>query len=273
VPRIPGVRYLDAEEEQLTELARWLTGSEQKYFARATVNRLWHAMFGRGLVEPIDDLRDTNPSTHPQLLERLADDFVASGANLCHTLRTIALSHAYGRGDAGDPPSAAEERYYSSSQRRPLMPEVLADAIADVTGVPDEFEKWPSGTRAVKLIDPLTPAPALDGLGRCAPSATCTGLTANSIGVATQLHLINGELINRKLIEPQGRLQRLISQNCSNSEIVREFFLRGLSREPSEKERVEWCRRLDEGPESERHARLEDFVWSLLNSRQFMENQ
>jgi hypothetical protein len=229
-------------------------------------------MFGRGLVEPTDDLRDTNPATHPELLDRLARDFIVNGYRLRRTLRTIAMSHAYARSEQATAENEMDDRFYSRAVRRPLMPEVLADAIADVTGVPDSFNGWPSGTRAVKLVDPLMPAPALDNLGRCSRTSACEDISDTAVGVATQLHLINGELINRKLAAPGGRLVRMIEERCSDSEIVEEFFLCGLARRPTANELSDWRRRLADGPEAQRAARLEDFVWSLLNSRQFMAN-
>ena len=97
IPRIPGDRYLDVEGDGREEFAKWLTASDNRYFARATVNRLWKAMFGRGLIDPTDDLRDTNPATHPELLDQLAADFIKHGCDLRHTLRLIALSETYGR--------------------------------------------------------------------------------------------------------------------------------------------------------------------------------
>ena len=155
-------------------------------------------MFGRGLVEPADDLRDTNPATHPELLDRLASDFVRNGFDLRHTLRLIALSETYGRSGATLPGNAADDRFYSHAYRRPLEPEVAADMIADVTGVPDTYGDEPAGTRAVTLFDPLTPAPSLDILGRCARAASCEGTAAGG-GLPAKLHLLNGGLINRKI--------------------------------------------------------------------------
>lgn len=271
-PRIPGERYLEPSEEHLEAVAHWLTSSQQKYFARATVNRLWQAMFGRGLIEPTEDLRETNPATHPELLERLAQDFIDNHCSLRHTLRTIALSHAYGRGSQISNGNAVDDRFYSRATSRLVIPEVLADAISDVTGVPDHFPNWPEGTRAVQLLDPLTTAPGLDNLGRCSLNDSCEETTRVAFGVSTHLHLINGELINGKLASPTGRLHRMIDRQKTDSEIVQEFFVRALCRQATESELTHWCQRLSSGDRSERAQRLEDFVWSLLNSRHFLEN-
>lgn len=272
VPRIPGVRYLSADADHRQDVSQWLTSADNRYFARATVNRLWRAMFGRGLVEPTDDLRETNPATHPELLDHLADDFAEHGYSIRHTLRQIALSHTYGRSDAPVAGNAADDRFYSHAYPRSLLPEVLADAIADVTGVVNEFAGQPAGTRAVALVDPLTPAPSLDILGRCNRANGCDENASSGGGLPAQLHLLNGELINRKLTDDEGRLQRLIAAGKTDEEIVDEWYLRGLGRHPSAVELKRWCDRLKTGDAHQRKQRLEDFAWSLLNSRQFMEN-
>lgn len=271
-PRIPGVRDLEGAGDERAVLADWLTASENGYFARATVNRLWAAMFGRGLVEPTDDLRDTNPATHPELLERLARDFSEHDYDVRHTLKRIALSRAYGRSGAATADNAMDRRFYSHAWRRPLGPEVLADALADVTGVADEFAGRAQGTRAVALVDPLAPAPALDILGRCSRAGGCEESGPTGGGLPAQLHLLNGELVNRKLADDQGRLRRLIAAGRADEQIVDEFYLRALSRHPTDEELLHWREQLATTDVAERTSRLEDFLWSLLNSREFAEN-
>jgi hypothetical protein len=272
IPRIPGVRDLPVEQDDREEFASWLTSDGNRYFARATVNRLWRAMFGRGLVEPTDDLRTTNPATHPELLDRLADDFVQQGYSIRATLKQIALSTTYARSCTVLDGNQVDDRFYSRSYRRPLEPEVLMDAVADVTGVANEFAGQAAGTRAVTLVDPLAPAPSLDVLGRCSRAAGCEENASTGGGLPAQLHLLNGELINRKLTDGEGRLQRLIGGGRTNDEIVREFYVRALGRSPSAEELMNWRSRLATEDSGERGRRLEDFVWSLLNSREFREN-
>ncbi len=270
-PRIPGVRDLPRAGDSLAMTAEWLISNDNKLFARATVNRLWQAMFGHGLVEPVDDLRETNPASHPELLTRLADDFVQHGYDLRHTLRLIASSSTYACGSEILRGNEFDDRFCSRMPRRTLGPEVLADAIADVTGVPDEFAGQPTGTRAVAVVDPLSPAPALDTLGRCSRVAGCADAKPGN-GLSTQLHLLNGELINRKLIDKRGHLQQLLAAGADDEQIVREFYVRGLSRQPSSKELQRWVEALKAADATEHQERCEDFVWSLLNSREFTEN-
>jgi hypothetical protein len=238
------------------------------------VNRLWRAMLGRGFVEPVDDLRDTNPATHPELLNRVAADFVEHDYDFRYTLRLIALSETFRR----DEPTRAsdsefvDDRFYSQALRRLLEPEVLADAIADVTGVFDEYGDEPIGTRAVALFDPATPSASLDILGRCSRESTCEGIAASGGGLPAKLHQLNGELINRKIASADGRLHRHISSGSSDQAIIEDFYLRSLSREPSEDERKYWEQELAAHDGRERALRLEDFVWSLLNCDEFTTN-
>lgn len=273
IPRIPADRFLNWEDDHRSEVAEWLTSTDNPYFARATVNRLWRAMFGRGFVEPTDDLRETNPATHPELLDRLAADFAEHGYDLRHTLRQIALSHTYARSETIVPGNAGDDRFYSHAFRRPLGPEVLADAIADVTGVPHEYPDQPPGTRAIKLIDPLTPAPSLDLLGRCSRVGVCEESASEGGGLPAQLHFLNGTLINQKLSDKEGRLQQLIQSGKSDAEIMGEFHLRALGRTPTNSELKRWCEKLETKESKQRIEGLEDFVWSLLNSRNFVENR
>lgn len=271
IPRIPGERDLSSGVEPLMAAADWLTSDANRLFARATVNRLWQAMFGRGLVEPVDDLRDTNPATHPQLLDELARDFVNHRYDIRHTLRQIALSTTYARSGEILPGNALDDRFYSRSFRRKLSAEVLADAIADVTGVPNDFKNESPGTRAVQVVDPLSPAPALDLLGRCSRAGGCNDRPVGG-ALPAQLHLLNGELLNSKLTAKQGRLQKILTSGATDSDLITEFYLRGFGRNPTREELTTWREKLQSSDAKERAERCEDFVWSLLNSREFTEN-
>jgi hypothetical protein len=271
VPRLPGERFLGAEEDGRQSLADWLTSNDNPYFAAAVVNRLWKSLMGRGLIEPTDDLRATNPATHPQLLRRLADDFAAHGYDLRHTLRLIAGSAAYGRSSAPAAATAMDDRFYSHAMARSLPPEVLLDAICDVTGVWETYGDLPPGTRAIELIDAGASSESLDALGRCSREASCEEAVLAG-GLSTRLHLLNGPLVNAKIASPSGRLHASLNGGSSNEEIVREFYLRALGREPSAGELSWWRSELPASETRERRTRLEDFVWGLMNSREFTTN-
>lgn len=272
IPRIPGVRDLDpATHDHRGELAAWLVSDGKPAFAKAMVNRLWHSMFGRGLVDPPDDIRNTNPATHPELLDSLADDFIDHGYSIRHTLRRIATSEAYGRG-AALAGNAIDDRFYSHRAARPLMPEVLADAIADVTGVANRFAGHEPTVRAVMIVDPLVPSPALDILGRCNRPATCTDSESQSPGLAADLHKINGDLINAKVTAPNGRLHKLVASGATDRQIIDRFYRLAFGREAAETDVRQWCERLESDDATARKQKMEDFVWAILSSRAFAYN-
>lgn len=274
VPRIPGNRFLSADvADGRAELVAWLTGSDNPYFAKAVVNRLWKAMMGRGLVEPVDDFRATNPATHPELLTILTDDFVANGYNLRHVLRRIALSTAYARSAETLPQNATDDRFYSHALQKPLEPEVLADAISDVLGIPDTYGNEPAGTRAVSLFNPNTESEALDILGRCGRETSCESATEVTDGLQRKLHLFNGDLLNARIGVPGSRLDTLTSAGKSPMEILKAFYLAALSRHPTETEQQFWEQHIDvSASANSQRAVLEDMVWSLLTCNEFVTN-
>jgi hypothetical protein len=273
LPRLPGERTLAVGIDGRQEFSRWLTGSDNRYFARAIVNRLWKAMFGRGLVEPVDDLRDTNPATHPALLDRLAADFVEYGCDLRHTLRLIAQSATYARSSEVRPENAADDRFYSHTPARPLSAAVLLDAWSAVTGVPGEYGELPAGSRAVALVDARIPSASLDLLGRCPPGSGCTGDTGNVGVLAQALHVINGGALNDKLASDAGDLGRLLDAGPSVGELLEEYYLRALGRFPTDEERRHWEEALSavHGAD-QRRAFWDDFLWGLLSCREFVTN-
>jgi hypothetical protein len=271
VPRIPGLRNLTAEDDRLTAVVEWLTSDTDLLLARATTNRLWRFLFGRGLCEPVDDLRETNPATHPELLQQLTREFASRGYRLRPILKMMVLSSTYGRSDQSVAGNEADDRFYSHAIRRPLEPEVLLDAISDITGVQESFEPH-HAKRAVQVIDAALPAEALDVLGRCHRVAGCQENEAGAPGLAAQLHLVNGTAINRRTADSSGRLQQMIVAHRSVAEILGEFWIRGLGRHASAEELSNWQAKIEHSEATEQQRRLEDFVWSLLNSRDFQEN-
>jgi len=273
VPRIPGERFLHEAGDLRPQLAEWVTSSDNAFFARAAVNRVWKHLMGRGLVDPTDDLRTTNPATHPALLDKLAEDFVDHRYDLRHTMGLICTSEAYSRCTQSVQGNAEDDRYYSHALVRPLEPEVLADAIADVTGVFDQYGDQPAGTRAVALFDSRIPAEPLDILGRCSRDESCEEPVAAAGGLALKLHLVNGELINPKLSAPSGRLTQQLADNIPANDLVDDYYARCFGRDPSRAERAFWSerfRRVEDHHEFQ--ALAEDFVWSLLTSREFNTN-
>ena len=274
IQRIPGEQFLaeDATDGR-KQLADWLTDSSNPYFAKAIVNRLWKRMMGRGLVEPVDDFRDTNPATHPALLDQLAEDFEANDYSLRHTLRLIASSTTYARSANATEQNKDDDRFYSHAARRPLEPEVLADAISDALGVAGKYGNEPEGTRAVMLVNPTTPSLALDILGRCGRAESCESSVGAIGGLPQKLHLFNGALLNARIAAEGSRLNQLHSSSKQPMEIVNTFYLAALNRHPSEQEQEHWKGKLAilKSTDDQR-AFLEDFVWGLMTCNEFVTN-
>jgi len=271
--RIPGEQFLDVDSEDARrELADWLTAEDNPYFAKAIVNRLWKAMMGRGLVEPADDFRATNPATHPALLNQLADDFKAHKYSLRHTLRQIANSSTYQRTWKPTAENRNDDQFYSHALRRPLPPEVLADAISDVLDASEKYGTNPDGFRAVALVDAKTPSKSLDVLGRCDRDTSCEGTAAVTGGLPQKLHLFNGALLNNRLAAKGSRLSVLLENGKSPGEIVTTFYQVALQRDPSVEELQFWQDAIASNDNSDQKAVLEDFVWSLLNFSEFTTN-
>jgi len=271
IARIPGERFLAEGVDGREALAQWLTSDSNPYFARAIVNRIWKSLMGRGLVEPTDDLRATNPATHPELLNQLTSDFVSNGYSLRHTMRTIMTSAAYARSSRTTAENEGDLQFYSHALPVGLEAEVLADAIADVTGIAELYGNEPLGTRAINLFTPPE-SETLEVLGRCDRSDSCETSGSSTVGLTAKLHLLNGPLLNRRLGDEQGRLARLHRSGASTAEIIEEFYLVAFSRPPTDKERSYWLLQLEVGDPNFQQPALEDFVWGLLNSQEFLTN-
>jgi hypothetical protein len=267
-----------ARENPRKELAEWVT--HHPYFAEAAVNRMWSYFFGRGIVDPVDDFRSTNPPTHPDLLAALAADFRTHGHDLRRLIRQIVTSRTYqlsGRDTAGN---RDDRTNYSHSQPRPLDAEILLDAICDVTGVPEVFTtgvpeqakitgQAPLGTRAVQLREPdLYYSRFLELYGR--PNRLTVPERSGHANLTEAMHMLAGPAYNEKLSSRDGRLQRLLSGGASDAAIVKEFYMAAFGREPEPAE----TRGIEAliAQSGSREAALKDFVWALLCSREFAEN-
>lgn len=254
--------------DQRLELAEWLTAPDNPLFSRALVNRVWKLVFGRGLVEPVDDLRPTNPATHPALLEALAADFSRNGYNLRRLVRTMVSSAVYELSSRAGEDNRADDRFYSHAFVKPLPAQIFLDAIGEVTGVTEPFPDYPPGTRAVQLIGSQAPSYALDVLGRCSRERSCDSSSRSGGGLAQALHLINGSTINGKLAG--GVIKQLRDQGLDSPTIVAELYLRALARYPTPEEAAAWRTLLGSAPNQT--EALEDILWTLLNSREFAFN-
>lgn len=272
--RLLGVPTVESEplESSRVRLAQWVTSPTNPFFARAFVNRVWRVVMGRGLVEPVDDLRPSNPASHPRLLDRLAEHFVRSGYSLRELLRVIMQSGVYQLGSAGSVPAALDERHYTKAVIKPLPAAVYLDAVVQVTGVGLEAAGESAGrSRAVQWPGPRVPSRALDLLGRCARETRCEPVSTASGGVALALHLINGPTINDRVrAAADGDWVRA---HPNVKERIRAIWVRVFGREPTSAEAREFGRELgSSGRALESSQRVEDLLWALLNSKEFRTN-
>ncbi len=254
------------------EFARWVT--EHPYFAETLVNRMWGYLFGRGLVDPVDDFRSTNPPTHPDLLKALAEDCRRNGYDLKQILRRITRSRTYQLASSPRESNRQDTVNYSHFIPKPLEAEVLLDAISQVTGVPEIFENGqggqaPPGTRAIQLEVPdIYPSDFLQMYGR--PNLLQIPEIKASPSLNQALHMLVGRTYTEKISKKGGRLDPLIQRDASHREVIQELYLAALSRLPSPLELSELESVL--GKSSDKRRAWEDLLWSLITSREFAFN-
>lgn len=270
-PRLPGATAETAEVIDRERLAELVTDQQSpSLLARSMVNRIWRDLMGRGLVEPVDDLRVTNPPSHPELLDQLAEDFVAHQWSLRHIIRRIVSSAAYARSSQRRDANTVDDRFYSHAMGRPLLAEVISDCIADVTGIPETYPNVPAGTRAIALYDSRIPSPYLDVLGRCPRDGSMTAEEASAETLSRTLQLLNGPLLNGKLVCKGSRVRQWLSEGKQDAEILGALYVRALCRPPSTAEQTYWLEQSSMA--TSREAFWEDFLWALLNCREFRTN-
>lgn len=256
-----------AMEDVRTVLAERITSADNPYFARNFTNRYWSYFMGRGLVEPVDDLRATNPPSHPALFEALTADFVQHGYDVRHLIRTICTSRVYQLASRANPALDRDGVFYAHHAYSRLPAPVLLDALNFATGTTEDFDGLPSGTRAISLPDPQFASYFLDAFGRSQRASPCECATVSRPDLAQALHLLNGEAIDKKLTAAKGRAARLAAEQTSDEQAVRELFLVTWSRPPTKKEQqaaIEFVNQAET-----RTAGLEDLLWTLLNATSF----
>ncbi|HEV8130411.1 MAG TPA: DUF1553 domain-containing protein [Acidobacteriota bacterium] len=228
-PELP----LNSNADRRQHFANWLTSPDNPFFARSLVNRIWKNFMGRGLVEPVDDIREINPPSNPDLLDALAHDFVNHGFDIKHLIAAIMKSSAYQLTSVPNESNRNDLKYHSHYIARRLPAEVLLDAISQATGVAEKFKGHPEGRRALQLPDTQIDSYFLDAFGRPPRLATVDSERQQEPTITQVLHVINGDTINRKLRASRGLIQKLIDTRADNRTAVESIYLVALSRYPT----------------------------------------
>jgi hypothetical protein len=278
----------DDPADRRKSLADWLTAPANPYFARAITNRIWANFFGVGLVEKVDDVRASNPASNEALLKSASEALIGWKFDLKALMRAILHSNAYQRSSRPLPANRGEHRFYSRYYPRRMMAEVLHDAIVQVTQVPTKFEwlagpggerrktaSYPTGTRAIQLLDSAVESYFLQSFGRNPRRIVCECDRSEEPTVVQVLHLSNGNTLNEKLKAPGNRIDRLIKlrhHGMSDAALLDELYLTSLARYPTEAERTRLAGMISPPGSDEERTILEDLLWGLLSSREFLFN-
>jgi hypothetical protein len=259
-------------------LADWMTSPENPLFARALVNRYWKHFFGRGIVEPEDDLRETNPPSNPELLEALAADFVAHGYDLKRLIRTICGSATYQLSSEPNEHNRADRQSFARFQPRRLPAEVLLDAVNQVAGATTKFRNARRGARAIELPDEGGRSYFLDVFGKPERGSACACERSGDVTLAQVLHILNSREVVEKVGAAEGRPALLAADERPDGEKVCDLFLAAFARPPSAEEEARALAHLEAAADKERspasrRRAWEDLVWALLNTKEFLFNR
>jgi hypothetical protein len=270
--------YLDAR----LAMADWLVAPENPFFARMLANRYWKHFFGRGLVEPEDDMRVTNPPSNPELLEALANHLVDNKYDMKSLVRLICNSQAYQLSWDANEYNVNDQTSYSRFYPKRLTAEVLLDAVDEVLGTTTSFAGMPSGTRAVSLPDTSFSSYFLTVFGQPESTTACECERSQESTLAQSLHLLNSKEVQAKLGEPQARPSKFAASLVEPTQVIEELYLRALSRRPTDPERnaalafvqqhADKAEPTSEAKQAALKIAYEDLVWALVNTKEFLFN-
>lgn len=256
-------------EDRRIALVRWMTDEKNQYFSTMITNRLWSHYFGRGLVEQIDDLRATNPATNEPLLKELSAHMRAVKYDLKAFTRTLLNSRLYQLSSETTPSNIGDAQNFSHASHKALAAEVLLDAFCEVTGVPEQFQGWPHGTRAIQIWDNRLPLYFFRIFGRPVRVTVCECERSNEPSIAQALHLMNSPEIAAKIQDRSGRAAQLAATDMPVDKLIEELFLTALARLPREEEMAASRPAFA----SDRRRGAEDVLWALVNSKEFLYNR
>ena len=272
------------DDDPRLKLVDWMAEKTNPFFAKALVNRYWKHFFKRGLVEPEDDMRDTNPATNPELLDALAKNFIESGFDLKSLVRTITQSHAYQLSALPNEFNRVDQQNYSHYYPKRMTAEVLLDAIDQITGAKSDFADLPPGTRAIALPDNSynKSSTFLKVFGRPEGASVCECERVQSASLAQSLHLMNAEDVKAKLTASTGRAQALAKEQVPDPQCIQEIYRIAFSRQPTAEEMKiadDYVNRTREdtggAPLDSQRSKLmgyQDLLWAIINTKEFLYN-
>jgi hypothetical protein len=272
----PGPK-LGPKDDRLIPLAEWVADPKNAFFARTQANRIWANLLGRGLVDPIDDFRATNPPANAPLLNALAKDLADHDFDMKRLIRTIVRSRTYQLSAKPNATNEDDELHFSHALVRSLPAEALLDAIAQVTGSPLDLPELAPGQRAAQLpsLPSIRRRETFDGtsrflrvFGKPERLLSCDCERSDATTLAQALTLITGDLLNQALTQKDNRLGRLLASKTSTTAMVDELYLAALNRSPTDTEREEFASRIERA--QDRRAALEDVAWAVMNSKEFL---
>lgn len=258
-----------AEGDRRDIFANWLVEKENPYFAKIEVNRIWSHLLGRGIVEPADDFRESNPPSNAALLDALAKDFVTHGYDRKHVLRTILNSRTYQADFRPVEMNKDDVKYFSHYQPRLLSAEQLLDAICAVTDLPESFAGLPAGTKATQLPSPdVAKHEFLKIFGQPERQTVCACERTSDSNLGMAIQFFNGPLIYGKLRDGSNRFRKAIAAGKKSEDIVEELYLAAVGRRPTPKEMEASLAHI--AAKGDQTIALEDICWALLNTNEFL---
>jgi len=257
-----------ADRDRREALAEWIVSPENEAFARNLANLVWAHHFGRGIVEPVDDVRISNPPSNAALLDYLAERLVDSGYDLRALVREIVTSRTYQLATRANATNEHDTKHFSHARVRRMRAEALLDSISQITETTDDFPRLPAGARAAQIADGATSNYFLTTFGRAPRETVCACEVDVQPNLSQAFHLLNGDATNDKVVEG-GVVPRLLDEGRSPEEIVERLYVACYSRRPTATETSRLVATLDGGDPAER---LNDVFWALLNSKEFLFN-
>jgi len=262
----------EAGEDRREVMAKWLASPQNPFFAKNLANIVWAHFFGKGIVEPVDDVRISNPPSNPELLDELGKRFTDSNYNFKKLVRDLCTSRTYQLTPKSNATNAEDTRNFAKGSIRRLRAEILLDAINQVTMRQDKFRGLPLGARAVEIVDGRTTTYFLTTFGRANRDTVCACEVKMEPNLSQALHLLNGDTVNSK-IQGGGLVASLMKENKSDAQIIEEFYWRALSRPPTQTEQTKLAEYFaDAKTPAERASVLNDIFWAVLNSKEFIFN-